>query len=158
VDVAVDALLPKVIPRRGTTANAQVAGAYQLFRRRMSSERAVALLKPARRCNDHCGPSTSTKSDVFRPALRRHIDVADETVNTMPDATLAATLDHGNFASSELRSDESVTEAAAALEQLPRTFHYRPSPRNSKSTAVNAFVAFLRRASRDRRREMQAHA
>ena len=40
VDVAVDALLPEGDPRRGTTANAQVAAAYQLFRRRMASDRA----------------------------------------------------------------------------------------------------------------------
>ena len=48
VDVAVDALLPEGDPRRGTTANAQVAGAYEVFRRRMASERAQALFDARR--------------------------------------------------------------------------------------------------------------
>jgi transaldolase len=62
-------------------------------------------------------------------------------VNTMPDATLAATLDHGNFAASELRSDESIKEAAAVLEELPENVSLAAVTEKLEVDGVNAFVA-----------------
>src|ERR1700722_8442712 len=100
VDVAVDALLPEGDPRRGTTANAQVAGAYQLFKRRMSSDRARALFDAGAQVQRPLWASTSTKNPTYFDLLYVDTIVADETVNTMPDTTLEATLDHGNFSSS----------------------------------------------------------
>jgi transaldolase/transaldolase/glucose-6-phosphate isomerase len=76
----------------------------------------------------------------------------------MPDATLAATLDHGNFASSELRSDESVTEAAAALEQLPEDISLPAVTEKLEIDGVNAFVASYEELLATVEEKMQAHA
>jgi transaldolase len=140
VDVAVDALLPEGDPRRGTTANAQVAGAYQLFKRRMSSDRATALLDAGAQVQRPLWASTSTKNPTYFDLLYVDTIVADETVNTMPDATLAATLDHGNFSSSELRSDKSIAEAAAVLDQLPPDISLAAVTEKLEVDGVSAFV------------------
>ena len=58
----------------------------------------------------------------------------------MPDATLAATLDHGNFAASELRSDESIEAAAALLEQLPDNVSLAAVTEKLEIDGVTAFV------------------
>lgn len=119
VDVAVDPLLPEGDPRRGTTANAQVAGAYELYRRRMASDRAVKLLEAGAQVQRPLWASTSTKNPAYDDLLYVDMIVADETVNTMPDATLAATLDHGDFTKSLLLTKESVHAEADKLEELP---------------------------------------
>ena len=141
VDVAVDALLPEGDPRRGTTANAQVAGAYQLFKRRMASERAQARFAAGAQLQRPLWASTSTKNPTYFDLLYVDTIVADETVNTMPDATLAATLDHGNFATSELRSDESIQEAAAILDQLPEDVSMAAVTEKLEIDGVTAFVS-----------------
>jgi transaldolase len=119
VDVAVDPLLAEGDPRRGTTANAQVAGAYELYQRRIASDRALKLLEAGAQVQRPLWASTSTKDPSYDDLLYVDTIVADETVNTMPDATLAATLDHGDFLKSVLLTNESVRDEAAKLDQLP---------------------------------------
>jgi transaldolase len=140
VDVAVDALLPEGDPRRGTTANAQVAGAYQLFRRRMSSDRATALFDAGAQVQRPLWASTSTKNPAYFDLLYVDTIVGDETVNTMPDTTLAATLDHGNFDASELGNDESIAAAAALLAQLPDNVSLAAVTEKLEIDGVTAFV------------------
>jgi len=118
VDVAVDALLPKGDPRRGTTANAQAAAAYDLFRSRMRSDDVTGVLALGAQVQRPLWASTSTKDPSYDDLLYVNRLVADETVNTMPDATLADALDHPDFASSYLLNDEASQTAAAALKQL----------------------------------------
>ena len=141
VDVAVDALLPEGDARRGTTANAQVAGAYQLFRRRMASDRALALFAAGAQVQRPLWASTSTKNPAYFDLLYVDTIVADETVNTMPDATLDATLDHGNFASSTLLNDESIAAAAEKLELLPEDVSLDAVTEKLEIDGVSAFVA-----------------
>ncbi len=140
VDVAVDALLPEGDPRRGTTANAQVAGAYEMFLRRMSSDRATTLFDAGAQVQRPLWASTSTKNPAYFDLLYVDTIVANETVNTMPDATLAATLDHGNFATSELRSDDSIKDAAAVLERLPEDISLAAVTEKLEVDGVNAFA------------------
>jgi len=141
VDVAVDDLLPEGDPRRGTTANAQVAGAYQLFRRRMASDRARVLFDAGAQVQRPLWASTSTKNPAYFDLLYVDTIVADETVNTMPDATLSAVLDHGNFASSTLLSDESIAAAGAVLEELPDGISLAAVTEKLENDGVSAFVA-----------------
>ena len=54
--------------------------------------------------------STSTKNPTYDDLLYVDTIVADETVNTMPDATLADALDHANFAASVLLNDETASQ------------------------------------------------
>ena len=143
VDVAVDALLPEGDPRRGTTANAQVAGGLPTVSsphgRATRSRRSST---PARRCSVRCGRRRRRRIPAYFDLLYVDTIVADETVNTMPDATLAATLDHGNFATSELRSDESIERGRGALRAVARQHLARGRDREAReSTASKAFVA-----------------
>jgi transaldolase len=118
VDVAVDARLPEGDPRRGTTANAQVAAAYELYRSRMKAEEVMSLLSRGAQVQRPLWASTSTKNPSYDDLLYVNSIVADETVNTMPDATLAAVLDHANFAASQLLNEETCAALARVLEGL----------------------------------------
>ena len=118
VDVAVDALLPEGDPRRGTTANAQVASAYERYRARVSGDDVQALLDKGAQVQRPLWASTSTKNPTYDDLLYVDTIVADETVNTMPDGTLADTLDHANFAASVLLNEDTTQKTAALLENL----------------------------------------
>jgi transaldolase len=118
VDVAVDALLPEGDPRRGHTANAQAAAAYQLYRRRVAGDDVTRLLAEGAQVQRPLWASTSTKNPAYDDLLYVDSLVADETVNTMPDATLADTLDHANFAASLLLNDDTCEKTAALLDTL----------------------------------------
>lgn len=118
VDVAVDALLPEGDPRRGTTANAQAAAAYQLYRSRMGEEKIKDLVTEGAQVQRPLWASTSTKNPSYPDLLYVDRLVANETVNTMPDKTLADALDHGNFSTSYLLNDETCDETAALLSNL----------------------------------------
>ncbi len=119
VDGAVDALLPEGDVRRGTTANAQVAGAYVLYQHRMAGQDVKTLLGQGAQVQRPLWASTSTKNPSYDDLLYVDRLVANETVNTMPDATLAAVLDHANFSSSYLLSDETCSKTAELLTKLP---------------------------------------
>lgn len=119
VDVAVDALLPEGDSRRGTTANAQVAAAYELYQGRVKGEEVATLLRRGAQVQRPLWASTSTKNPSYDDLLYVNRIVANETVNTMPDATLADVLDHADFAASNLLNEETCSVAAELLKQLP---------------------------------------
>lgn len=140
VDVAVDALLPEGDPRRGTTANAQAAAAYELFHRRLEGEDVTALLDRGAQLQRPLWASTSTKNPAYDDLLYVNTLVANETVNTMPDATLADALDHPNFASSRLLSEATTRETAALLENLPPDVSLDKVTAQLESEGVAAFA------------------
>ncbi|HWD96615.1 MAG TPA: transaldolase [Acidimicrobiales bacterium] len=118
VDVAVDALLPEGDARRGRTANAQAAAAYQLYRTRAASDEVTNLLSLGAQVQRPLWASTSTKNPSYDKLLYVDRLVADETVNTMPDATLADALEHLNPATSYLLTKESCHQTADELNHL----------------------------------------
>ena len=140
VDVAVDTLLSNDDPRRGTTANAQVAGAYALYRERMVSERVTALLASGAQVQRPLWASTSTKDPTYFDLLYVDSIVANETVNTMPDATLAGVLDHGDFTHSLLADDHRIGEATNVLKNLPSNVSLRDVTDKLEVDGVQAFV------------------
>jgi len=140
VDAAVDSLLSEGDTRRGTTANAQVARAYQLYQERMSGQRVSGLLERGAQVQRPLWASTSTKNPTYDDLLYVNCIVGDETVNTMPDATLTAVLDHGDFTTSQLRSPRSIDHAAAALEELPRDISLNTVTERLEIEGVAAFV------------------
>jgi len=119
VDAAIDALLPADSAQRGVAANAQVAAAYELYLRHVASGRVQDLLAKGAQVQRPLWASTSTKDPSYHDLLYVDSIVADETVNTMPDATLAAALDHGNFGTSLLLDSEVRAQTVALLGQLP---------------------------------------
>jgi transaldolase len=140
VDVAVDALLSNDDPRRGTTANAQVAGAYKLYRERMGAERVMSLLSFGAQVQRPLWASTSTKNPTYFDLLYVDSIVANETVNTMPDATLAGVLDHGDFTHSLLAEDHTIEEAANVVKKLPSDVSLRNVTDKLEVDGVQAFV------------------
>jgi len=141
VDVLIDPQLSEGDPLRGQIANAQAAGAYEIYRRRMASDRAVALLAAGAQVQRPLWASTSTKNPAYPDLLYVDTIVADETVNTMPDATLAAVLDHGNFADSKLLNDTSTRALASLLDELPANVSLAAATEKLENDGVAAFVA-----------------
>ena len=141
VDAAIDSMLPEGDSRRGTTANAQVCAAYQLYREKIASERALGLLSNGAQVQRPLWASTSTKNPTYYDLLYVDPIVGDETVNTMPDATLEGVLDHGDFSRSLLLSDESIAREASRLFQLPENVSLDAVTEKLETDGVNSFVS-----------------
>ncbi len=140
VDSAVDALLPEGDPRRGTTAVAQAAGAYRIYRGAVASGRAGALLGAGAQVQRPLWASTSVKNPAYDELLYVDALVGDETVNTMPDATLAAAGERGGEGPSALATPEATEACAGALERLDGVDLAEVTAR-LESDGVAAFVA-----------------
>jgi transaldolase len=140
VDVLIDPQLPDGDPLRGKIANAQAAGAYELYRRRMASDRGQALIAAGAQVQRPLWASTSTKNPAYPDLLYVDTIVADETVNTMPDATLAAVLDHGKFADSQLLTDDSTRKLASLIDELPENVSLEAATEKLENDGVAAFV------------------
>jgi transaldolase len=100
---------------RGKAAVAQAKLAYQLFLEKFSGPRWQALAAKGAKVQRPLWASTSTKNPEY-PDLK-YVDslIGPDTVNTMPDATIDAFVDHGTVRRS---IDDGVEEARRALEQL----------------------------------------
>ena len=140
VDAAVDQLLPEGDIRRGTTANAQVARAYELYRDRTSSERVLKMLDAGAQVQRPLWASTSTKNPAYHDLLYVDSIVADETVNTMPDATLVGVLDHSDFSSSVLLDSKTTHETASTIDQLPEGVSLAQVTERLEREGVDAFI------------------
>lgn len=141
VDAAVDKLLPEGDPLRGRIANAQVAAAYELYQRWMASDRVVALLAAGAQVQRPLWASTSPKDPAYDDLLYVDSIVAQETVNTMPDATLAAASTRGDFAHSLLATTESISATAALLERLPASVSLAAVTERLEREGVDSFVS-----------------
>ncbi|HXU24189.1 MAG TPA: transaldolase [Tepidiformaceae bacterium] len=96
VDTAVDAQLPEGSPLRGKVAIANARVAYKHFMERHSGPRWEKLKAAGARAQRPLWASTGTKNKAYSDVLYVESLVAEHTVNTMPEATIQALLDHGN--------------------------------------------------------------
>ncbi|MGA2432290.1 MAG: transaldolase [Acidimicrobiales bacterium] len=140
VDAAVDPLLLEGDPRRGTTANAQVCAAYKRYADTINEPRALGLIAAGAQVQRPLWASTSTKNPSYFDLLYVDPIVGNETVNTMPDQTLEALLDHGRFWSKHLSSYESVAREAKKLEFLPPFVSLSAVTEKLERDGVDAFV------------------
>jgi transaldolase len=99
----------------GKAAVAQAKLAYQLFQERFSGARWDALFAGGASPQRPLWASTSTKNPAYRDLLYVDSLIGPHTVNTMPDATVDAFLDHGTVARTV---DEGVDEARRDLDRL----------------------------------------
>ncbi len=83
---------------RGKAAVAQAKLAYALFRDRFSGPRWEALAARGARVQRPLWASTSTKNPAYPDTLYVDSLIGPDTVNTLPDATLEAFVDHGTVA------------------------------------------------------------
>jgi transaldolase len=105
VDTEVDGRLdklgtPEATALRGKAAIANARLAYELFEHKCAEERWTALAASGARVQRPLWASTSTKDPSFPDTMYVVDLVVADTVNTMPEATIKATADHG-----ELRGD-----------------------------------------------------
>ena len=95
IDGAVDAMLPPDSPLRGTVAVANARVAYGRFRNIFSGPRWERLAAAGARVQRPLWASTSTKNRTYSDVLYVEALVAPNTVNTVPETTLAKFADHG---------------------------------------------------------------
>lgn len=89
---------PEALALQGRAAVAQGQLAYQLFLDAFSGPRWEALAARGARVQRPLWASTSTKNPSFPDTLYVDTLIGPDTVNTLPDATIEAFLDHGTVA------------------------------------------------------------
>jgi len=105
----------KALVGKAAIANAKLA--YQQSKEAFGGKRFVGLKARGARVQRPLWASTSTKNPSYSDVLYVQELIGAGTVNTLPDATLKAWLDHGKPA---LAIERGVAEARAALEALER--------------------------------------
>jgi transaldolase len=88
----------ELLSLRGQAAVAQARLAYQLFTKRFSGPRWEALAAKGARLQRPLWASTSTKNPAYPDLAYVNSLIGPDTVNTMPDGTIADFLDHGSVA------------------------------------------------------------
>jgi transaldolase len=89
---------PEALARRGRAAVAQGKLAYRLFRTTFSGPRWEALASRGARFQRPLWASTSTKNPAYPDTLYVDNLIGPDSVNTMPDETIEAFVDHGSLA------------------------------------------------------------
>ena len=101
---------------RGQAAIANAKLAYQRFKKRFQQERFQRLQAQGAREQRVLWASTSAKDPRYADVRYVEELIGPHTVNTMPDATLAAFRDHGTARGATV--NERLEDAARVLEQL----------------------------------------
>lgn len=120
VDTEVDRRLEAIgsdeaLALRGKAAVAQAKLAYKLFRSKFSGPRWEALAARGAKVQRPLWASTSTKNPEYPDLLYVDTLIGPDTVNTMPDATIEAFVDHGIVARTV---DVGVDEAERDYEHI----------------------------------------
>ncbi|HZA24437.1 MAG TPA: transaldolase, partial [Dehalococcoidia bacterium] len=125
VDTAVDTQLEERIRQGnedlqdflGTAAIANARMAYRAFQETFSSERFAALMAQGAKVQRPLWASTGTKNPAYSDVLYVEGLMGPNTVNTMPDVTLKAFLDHGRVAETVTRNVDDAQDIIQSLEQ-----------------------------------------
>ena len=120
VDTEVDRRLeaigtPDALALRGMAAVAQARLAYQTFLREFSGPRWEQLSARGARIQRPLWASTSTKNESYPDTLYVDSLIGPDSINTMPEATIAAFEDHGKVARS---IDDPSMDAELVLKEL----------------------------------------
>ena len=120
VDTEVDKRLEAIgsdeaLALRGKAAVAQAKLAYRLFRERFSGPRWEALAARGATRQRPLWASTSTKNPAYPDLLYVESLMGPDSVNTLPEPTIEALVDHGAIACTV---DRDVDDAAAVLDRL----------------------------------------
>lgn len=106
---------PEALALRGKGAVAQGKLAYELFRTMFSGPRWEKLVARGARVQRPLWASTSTKNPAYPDTLYVDTLIGPDTVNTLPDQTVAAFADHGTLART---IDKDLDEAHAVWKGL----------------------------------------
>jgi transaldolase len=121
VDTEVDKRLDKIgseeakaLKAKAAIANARLA--YQIYEEKFASDRWLRLAAAGAKPQRPLWASTSTKDPTLPDTIYVAELVAPGTVNTMPEATLQATFDHGEIPTDSVRGH--YAEAKDVLQKL----------------------------------------
>ena len=103
---------------KGKTAVAQGQLAYKLFLEEFSSDRWLALKDRGAQLQRPLWASTSTKNPQYPDTMYVDSLIGPDTVNTLPDNTLAAFIDHGTLSRSVDSSLDDAEKVLQAVEGL----------------------------------------
>ncbi len=106
---------PEALALRGRAAVAQAKLAYQLFRELFADQRWSELMARGAHLQRPLWASTSTKNPAYADTLYVDNLIGADTVNTLPETTIAAFEDHGTIART---IDRDVDDGAALLDRL----------------------------------------
>jgi transaldolase len=116
VDRRLDAIgTSEALALRGQAAVAQAKLAYRLFGDRFAGERWERLAARGAQVQRPLWASTSTKNPAYPDTLYVDGLIGPDTVNTLPEATIAAFEDHGTIART---IDRGVDHAGAVMDRL----------------------------------------
>ncbi|MCA1831278.1 MAG: bifunctional transaldolase/phosoglucose isomerase [Actinomycetota bacterium] len=118
VDTVVDGELPEDSTLRGTIAIANAQLAYERFREIFSGAEWESLAAAGARVQRPLWASTGTKNPAYSDVMYVGPLIGADTVNTMPEATMDAFLDHGVVQPNSVA--ESLDAARDAVEALPK--------------------------------------
>jgi transaldolase len=105
----------ELVSLRGQAAVANAKLAYQNFRSRIESARWEALAREGARPQRMLWASTSTKDPEYSDVKYVEPLIGPHTVNTMPESTIRAFVDHGTVAETV---EEGVDEAHRVMDRL----------------------------------------
>ena len=131
IDVLVDQLLQRRVPPgnggrqslaaqlqgRAAVANAKLA--YRTFRQVFSSDRWARLAVKGARVQRPLWASTGTKNPAYRDVVYVESLVGRDTVNTMPETTLRAFVDHGRVVPDAVETE--LEQADVVMQELEKT-------------------------------------
>ena len=122
VDTLVDAQLDAIgtqeaLAMRGKAAVAMARLAYQAYRDTFHGPAFAALAQQGATPQTLLWASTGVKNPAYRDLLYVEPLIGPETINTLPDKTLAALIDHGRPA---VHINEGTDEARAQFDDLAR--------------------------------------
>jgi len=120
VDKRLDALgTPEAKAMRGKAAVANARLAYELFEKRLDTDRWRALAARGARVQRPLWASTSTKNPAYSDTMYVDDLVAPNTVNTMPEPTIHAAADHATVNGNAIAGTYEESRAVFAdLEKL----------------------------------------
>lgn len=124
VDTEVDKRLEKIgtteaLALKGKAAVANARLAYELYEQKLATPRWQALAAKGARVQRPLWASTSTKDPAYPDTMYVADLVVRDTVNTMPEATLKATADHGVLTGDTVRGGyEQARQLFASLDAL----------------------------------------
>lgn len=118
VDTAVDNALPNGSPLKGRAAVANARYAYKRFLEIFAGSEWEELSRAGAYVQRPLWASTGTKNPAYSDVLYVSTLVAPDTVNTLPEATLRAVLDHLDVAPTLV---DAIPEAVETLAELSRS-------------------------------------
>ncbi len=123
VDTEVDRRLaaigtPEALALRGRAAVAQAKVAYDIFQRTFATDRWKQLAAKGARRQRPLWASTSTKNADYPDTLYVDNLIGPDTVNTLPEATIAAFEDHGTPARTIDAEVDTAADVLTRLEQV----------------------------------------